>query len=310
MKPRTWFLSTLALILAMAGAIITTNVYLDIDGIFRDPRGRHLWVYDNERIEKYLLNERYVPANFNAVVIGSSVSGNWRLDKIRQLRTFNDSVNGGNIVEEKCLVDQALSRPGIQVALLIVHPVLTHSHDFETVPLTPRLMRTALGSVSLWSAYRRMILISLHRQAHLFDEFGSGGFGTVRTELNPKLKPILEGSADFEVDPIALASYRDVVSELHAHGVQIVFVVPPLEEQLFVPKRAALQKYFNTIRPMMAVRDKVIDFTTDEFADFRAEPRNFIDGVHLLPAGAARIVSIINARISDWIAQEEFGTPE
>lgn len=297
------------MILAVAGGTIAANVYLDIYGIFRDPRGRHLLVYGDERVAKYLMNERYVLANFNAVMIGSSVSANWRLDQIVQLRTFNNSVNGGNIVEEKSMVDQVLSRPGIQVALLIVHPYLTHSHEFETVPLTPRERTAALGSVSLWNAYKSKIRMGLHLETQLFDEFGAQDFGTTRKELNPTLKRMLEGSNDFEVDLSALASYRDVVSEFHAHGVQIVFVVPPLEERLLVPKRAALEKYFNTIRPMMGPNDKVIDFTSEEFVDFRADPRNFLDGVHLLPEAAARVVSIINARIKDWIARGELRGP-
>jgi len=297
------------MILAVAGGSIAANVYLDIYGIFRDPRGRHLLVYGDERIAKYLLNERYVPAKFNAVMIGSSVSANWRLDKIFQLRTFNNSVNGGNIVEEKSIVEQALSRPGIQFALLIVHPYLTHSHDFETVPLTPRLRRAALGSLSLWDAYKARIRMGLHLETQLFDEFGAQDFGTARKDLNPTLKRMMEGNGDFEVDRNALASYRDVVSELHAHGVQVVFVVPPLEERLLAPKRAALENYFNMIRPTMTAQDKVIDFTSKEFADFCADPRNFQDGVHLLPDGAARVVSVIDALIWDWIARGEVRGP-
>ena len=73
----------------------------------------HILVYGDERVAKYLMNERYVLANFNAVMIGSSVSANWRLDQIVQLRTFNNSVNGGNIVEEKSMVDQVLYPPPV-----------------------------------------------------------------------------------------------------------------------------------------------------------------------------------------------------
>ncbi|HXA64291.1 MAG TPA: hypothetical protein VNV82_04015 [Bryobacteraceae bacterium] len=297
------------MILAVAGGIIAINVYLDIYGVFRDPRGRHLRVDNDERLTKYLLNGRYVPANFNTLMIGSSVSENWRLDKIGQLHTFNDSVNGGNIVEEKSMVDAALSRPGIQVALLIVHPFFTHSHNFETVPLTPRLRTEALGSLSLWDAYKNKARIQLHLDQHIFDEYGSEDFATARAELPLQLKRLMEMSGDFEVDPIAFRAYREVVFELHAHGVQIVFIVPPPEQRLFVPKRAAFQKYFNTIRTVMDPTDKVIDFTTDEFADFRADPANFQDGVHLLPAGAARLVSVINARVQDWIARGELRPP-
>ena len=309
MKPITWLLTLISAVLLVAGGTVATNAWLDIYGIFRDPHGRRLLVSGDERIAKYLLSERYVPANFDSVLIGSSVSANWKVDKIAPLHVYNDSLDGGNIVEAKCLVDQALSRPGIRVALMIVQPYLTYSHEFETVALTPRERHAALGSLSLWDAYQSRIRIRLHREKQIIDEYGSEDFLTTATELNPVLKRLMEGSGDFTVDPVALASYRDVVEALRAHGVQIVFVVPPVEERLFVGKKAAFQRYFETIRPMITPQDNLIDFTSDEFASFRADPQNFLDGIHLLPDGAAKVVSVINTRIADWIRQGTLRAP-
>jgi hypothetical protein len=309
MKPQAWLLSTLAVVLVLAAGIIAANVYLDIYGIFRDPRGRRLSVYGDERVAKYLLSEWYVPANFNAVLIGSSVSANWRLEKIDQLRTYNDSLDGGNIVEEKQLVGQVLSRPGIQVAFLIVHPFLTHSHDFETVRLGPDEWKTALGSLSLWEAYKEEVRTARSVKRPLIDEFGAEEFEIDRKELNPTLRHMMSGIGDFEVDAIAFAEYRDVVSELHAHRMQTVFIIPPLEERLLAPKRAAFQHYLSAIRPMMTAQDKLIDFTSQEFGEFRADPRNFLDGVHLLHDGAAAVVSMINSRIDTWIKRGELRAP-
>jgi len=51
-----------------------------------------------------------VPANFDAVLIGSSMSANWNTSKIKALRVYNESMSAANIVEEKALVDHALSR--------------------------------------------------------------------------------------------------------------------------------------------------------------------------------------------------------
>ena len=308
MKPRNWLLSSLGLVLAIAGIVIAVNVYLDIYGIFRDPRGKCLPAYGDERIAKYLLSERYVPANFNAVLIGSSVTSNWRLDRITALRVYNDSANGGNSVEEKCLVDQALSRPGVQVALLLVHPFLTHSHDFETVQLTPRERTAALGSLSLFDAYKSMLRARLHLEEQTFDEFGGQEFMAGHMELNPTLKRMLSGSGDFEVDPVAMAAYRDSIAQLHAHGVRIVFFVPPLEERLLVSKRDAFANYLAAVRPLMSPQDLLIDFTTDEFASLRADRRLYLDGVHMVHDGAAQVVALIDARIAEWIAQGKLRT--
>ena len=117
MTSRRWTALTLLLTLVTGGAFVLLNVRLDIYGLFRDVRGRRLPIYDSERRAKYLLNLHYVPERFNAVLIGSSVSGDWDTSGIEAWRTYNESTDGGNITEEKVLVERALLEPGIEAAL-------------------------------------------------------------------------------------------------------------------------------------------------------------------------------------------------
>src|SRR5258708_1315500 len=112
MRTGPWLLMTLGSVVVVAASVVALNVSLDIYGIFRDPHGRQLPVYGDERIAKYLLCDSYVPANFNALLVGSSVTANWKSGLIRTLRVYNTSVNGGNIVEEKAMVELATAKPG------------------------------------------------------------------------------------------------------------------------------------------------------------------------------------------------------
>src|SRR5207245_288645 len=154
MQPRSWLLTTTLLILGAGVAVIGFNVAVDPYGLYRPTQGRRLVVYGDARIAKYLLNFRYVPENFSAVLIGSSVSANWDMTPVEKLKIYNDSLNGGNIIEGKNLLDVAISRPGVSTVLLLVHPALTFTGDYKTVTLTPKLKRSALGSLSLWEAYK------------------------------------------------------------------------------------------------------------------------------------------------------------
>ncbi len=74
--------------------------------------------------------------NFDAILIGPSVSANWDTHGIHTLRTYNESLNGSNFVEQECLVQHAVASPGLKAALILVHPSMTASHDFNTVRLT------------------------------------------------------------------------------------------------------------------------------------------------------------------------------
>src|SRR5207253_11267474 len=169
MTPRLWFFTTLALIIVVAAATVAGNVTVDIYGLFRDVHGRRLPALDDDRVAKYMLSKRYVPSNFEAILIGSSVSANWNTARIKALRVYNESMTAANIVEEKSLVDQALLQSGIKLALLTVHPYLTNSHRFATVQLSEREAIGALGSLTLWEAYKvRFGLPGVHEP---YDEF-------------------------------------------------------------------------------------------------------------------------------------------
>jgi hypothetical protein len=298
MRARTWLLTTTALIVTAAADLMALNLWLDVYGVYRDTHHRRLAVYGDERVAKYLLSGRYVPENFSALLVGSSVSGNWNVaDTIQGLRVYNESLLGGNVVEERCLLDQAFSRPGIKVVFLIVHPFLTHSHEFESIRLTPRLKLSSLGSESLWNAYVEMFKICLHHARQAYNEFGALDYGTAKHELNATLKQMMRPGTDFEIDPVAWTAYLDLIREVRAHHVKLVLIVPPISEELFETKRAAFAKYLRLVQAQLAPGEELIDFTSGQYAEFRKNADNFNDGVHMGTQAAAVVVSMMNAAL-------------
>jgi len=307
MSSRRWLVVTVATTLAAVALAVVANSALDIYGLFRDPTGRALPVYGNERVAKYLLGRHYVQANFDGVLIGSSVSANWSVGTMHSARLYNESVNGGNMVEEEALLDQVLENGGPGLALLVVHPFLTSSHESNSVTLTPREYWGALGSLNLLDAYKNAFKIRLGREQQVFDVAGSQDFGDGTKKLNARLQAMMLGTSDFEIDPVALQSYREVVASLRARHVPVGFVIPPTEESIFEPKREAFRKYVGVILADRSGEDRVLDFTADEFAAFRAETANFSDGVHLRVAGARTVTAVVDDRIKTWIAEGWLG---
>jgi hypothetical protein len=303
MQARNWLLTTISLILGAAGALVGFNITMDVYGLYHSSKGQRLLVYGDPRVAKYLLNQRYVPENFNAIMLGSSVTANWDLTAIEGLRVYNDSVNGGNIIEEKAILESALSRKGISNVLLLVHPALTSSHDYKTVDLNPRLKLSALGSLSLWEAYKDVLKIRLRRAYMMFDYAGTENFGVLPNRLNPTMKALWRPGGDFDIDPIALAAYREVIARLHARRVNIIFVVPPTFEDLLRQKPGAFERYVRLIQAAASPADKWIDFTSEAYADFRRVSSNFSDGSHLVPPTARQVVLSVNAAVNDWIAK-------
>lgn len=301
MSARAWLFEAIGVTALLLIAAVLINMSLDVYGIFRNAKGRHLVVYGDERVAKYLLSEKYVPENFNALLIGSSVSANWNTSGIEGLRVYNESINGGNIVEAKAITDRTLSSSRIRAVLLIVHPYLTSSHEFETVQLTPRENLAALGSQSLLDAYKSEARIKLRLAKPELDEFGTDDFGDIPQKMNPHLQKLMAPGTEFTIDASAMASYKALVDELHSANIRIIYVIPPVTQSIYLSKVNAFANYSHAALENRSEEDRVIDFTSDEFMDFRSDPGNFKDGVHLTNQSARQVVAIINTKLNQWI---------
>jgi lysophospholipase L1-like esterase len=111
------------------------------------------------------------------------------------------------------------------------------------------------------------------------------------------MQKLMAPGTAFSIDETAMKSYRDLVNELHALNIRIVYVIPPLSQSVFSLKPIAFANYTRAALANKLEQDQVIDFTSDEFADFRRNGGNFKDGVHLTNEAAQRVVAAINARL-------------
>ncbi len=302
MKASAWLLTSVLLMAAGGAAVAGFNITADPYGLFHATKGREMVPYGDERLAKFLLSERYVPENFDSVMIGASVSANWDLSGIERFRVYNDSLNGSNAMEGRALLRQALSRPGIRTVFLLVHPAATATSYFPTVDMTPELRHAALGSLHLWNAYRHMLRVRFLHSKTMIDHRGRQDFGTFPSEMNADMKRMWKPGEDFFVDERAMKAFQDTIAMTHERKLQLVFVVPPIYEPILDGKRAAFANYLRRIGAEKAPADEWIDFTGEEYLEFRKTRSNFGDGVHFLPPAAKMVVSYLNSEVNDRVA--------
>jgi hypothetical protein len=171
--------------------------------------------------------------------------------------------------------------------------------------MTPSLRSRALGSLNLVYAYREWMLHELGRATPSFDDVGSEDFRDRRIPLNENLKRLLDpAKPGFDIDSDAMQAYRGLIMELQAREVPIVFIIPPMADELYRPKQHAFTTYADMLLRMRTERDRVIDFTSDEFKDLWSDQADsFTDGVHLRRSAAAKLTSIISQRLQAWAQQ-------
>jgi lysophospholipase L1-like esterase len=303
MRPLRWIATVVVLFAVAAAAVAGLNVAVDVFGVHRSSRGRARVVLGGDRFAKYLLNHRYVPENFEGILLGSSMSANWPVGGITSLRVFNDSLDGGNAFEAKRLVDVVVERAGIRTAFVVVSPAFTRSHDFETVVMDRRLWLGSFGSIALLEAYRDLVLLELGRSDQEFDATGTERFKNVPARMNPVMLAFWLQGSEFEVDPVAFAAYRDMVEALRARGVALVLIVPPCADEVLAPKRASFDRYVRRVRAEVArPGDLWLDYTDEAASGFHVERADFADGVHLTPKAAARLVADLDRKVQVEVA--------
>src|SRR5687768_16344560 len=106
----------LLITLLTVGLFVALNVYVDIYGLFFGRKDRK--VYVNERTSKYLLSFRYIPENYNGIIIGPSLSANLNPEHIRKFKIYNSSLMGANISELHYLIKNITERRNIKIAIV------------------------------------------------------------------------------------------------------------------------------------------------------------------------------------------------
>ena len=111
MTARLWIIMTFSTIAAVVGASCCDRLRRrSIRDSARSQRTRADRLLLRAPKAKYLVNERYVPANFDGSIIGPSSSANWDVSSLAGARIYNESIPGGNAAEEQMLVKRALDK--------------------------------------------------------------------------------------------------------------------------------------------------------------------------------------------------------
>lgn len=288
MTSRAFFFQTLAWIGVLCGVTIFINVRLNFYGLFGDARGKTIKIYYNERLTKLLLSSNYVPANFESIVVGSSISNNLDVGKYPDLKIYNASVDGGNISEVSILARNIIRGGNMKAMFLLLDPYMFKNHGVKSVAMRPDNYWTALGSWNLLKAYRTKYAMESSGQANQFDEFGFSNF--TRFAKVSAREAIREASArpsePFALDPEALSELSALVAEAHSRGVIIIAFYPPTPQELLERKQVVLKDFDRKVAPLWNTHDRLVDFNSPEFADFRNHVDNFHDSVHLSAQGA------------------------
>jgi hypothetical protein len=302
MSGRRWLGLTIATILAVAAANLAIAFAVDPYGVWRNPAGRKLpvAVITTGRKAKFLLSERYVPMNYDGLIIGASNLATWDIPTLAGAQIYNLSLEGGDSTEEKIVLDQALHRGHFKLAVFVLSTAMTASHDVKG-GLDATTTAESLASFHLYIQEAAYAVRAVHHGAGLIDIAANGHYN-----YRPMHKNLdLNGTpTPFQIDPVALTNYRAMVQALKDQGATIVYVAPPLYEPFYRLHQAESEAYLKTMLSLLPSAP-LIDFQASEYAALCSDPNNFADTAHLEPAGVEKFTALLTELVPRAINAEK-----
>jgi hypothetical protein len=294
-----WMVEIILLIAVAAGVFAWFNLRQDVLGLHgRSP----VEIYALERYSKYLMSYRYVPEHYDGILLSNSVAANWDTGQFTQYHVFNAGLRGSTIAEEKLIVDNAVNRGHMKIAIIVLLPSLTGSHDMRTAYMTPHDYTASFGSVQTliidtqeaMERFGPRLHLPASAAKHKFEPDGAMNFPMARS-ASTVVPPLDE--TEIQGDPVAVDELRQVLENLHAHGVKVYGVYAPLYAPRWQMQGPELRAWMACTTALFAPGDTIIDLNDGQLAAVEADRENFPDYLHLTSEAASKVTANVVARI-------------
>ncbi len=282
--------------------VFTLNYTVNIYGLYGDVNGASKKVYYNERKSKLLLSKNYIPANYNTVLIGPSLSDNINVSYFsdKKLSIYNASMMGAKINELDPIVRNSIEK-GCRNIIICLHPYLTDSYkELETKGKDPYL--EAFGSLDLYRAYLLKIIpfASLKRMISR-DDIDQHGFNNYNSflrveDVQKKIQEeaLLHKDEVITVDEKALASLKTTLQFIKQNKLSCMGYFHPIPKEIYTNNEVNYQKFQRKIRAIFEEHGvRTIDFNKGEFDYFTGDYANYIDHGHLSVIGQKKMFEMV-----------------
>ena len=305
MTTRKFCLIVFTLSLIILTGFVAANYAIDLYGLFHNVKGRSISIYSDERTTKYLLAHNYVPYNFEAYIIGPSLSANLNPKEIADHKIYNLSMMGANITEEKAVVEKAMEKSKPRFVILCLHPYLTADHGMKTGMINSREYYGALGSVSLCKSYllkfiRDHDLMPSKFPADQFNDYGCNHYNSLlqKIPVEEKIKEQLaeQGAVKGDIDAVAYAEFGELIDDFQRNKVEIIAYFHPLPFLIHERFKSTLDSYQDRMTRTLKGKATLIDFNSPQYHFFTKDLGNYIDHGHFSDQGQAFVLREILRR--------------
>lgn len=306
----------LALAVFCGGVFAAVNVAANDFGLWRSTDQARIW--ELEKTSKYLFAHRYIPENFDSVLVGSSVSDNLDTRQIDGFKIYNLSMAGGNITEVGAAAREFIKRednPGIFIVNL--YPYLTRDTGRKSFQIHEKEYWGSLYSLVPVAVWVRKLQHRAGMMHGAFDE-SEWGWNHITARFNhPPFEEHKQAMAallaDYRsgkkttpkprqiIDPQAYEELGLLLEQARKAGFDVIGFYHPVHVWKFRVMQASGEWDYFTARmdKLFAPGEPVWNFNAPDYDYIRAHEENYVD-THLSAQGASLVVEALEDKLKDY----------
>ena len=302
MTSKTYLRAVGVMLLGLVLPFVLYNLYQDDFGLFWSSGPKRIWTL--EKTSKYLMSFRYIPQNFDGLLIGPSFSdGSMDTRNLSGYRIYNLSMDSGNATELRPAALNAIERGHMRVLIICLSNYITQDSGMKGPQINAK---EYWGSLFSWLpadilAAKLKIRSGKIPDAFPDSEWGAGNIIARRTA--PWDEFALDqgmGSGEVHLNDTAFGHLKDIIESAHAHNVRVVaYFFPSNIWRIKTYSRSGdWTKYKARTNALFdPAKDVVWDMTSPEYEPFIADPGCYTDG-HLSKAGADWVMADLQRHLT------------
>jgi hypothetical protein len=279
---------------------ITLNIYSNSFGLYLNTLDTKR-IYIDERTTKHLFTYKYIPNNFDSVLIGPSLSDiEMDTKKLKGFKVYNLSLNSGNISELKILVENIIKTKKLKSIIICIDPYILKDSGKKTSKINDYEIYSSLGSMLNIKLYLYKLFYDLNLK---YDIYSNSEYGYRKNDygLSFKDEDVLKKEKKISIDKTAFLELINLLQKLRKQNTKIFAYYYPryhLEFKNVIYKKQ-YDKFVKTIDKLFTDEDVVWDFNDEKYSYIFKKKSSYSDGVHLSKDGAKKILEVISSKLKE-----------
>lgn len=275
------------------------NFLMDDFGLWGDKKSVRIWA--KEKTSKHLLSYKYIPNNFDGILIGASVAANLNTKNIDGAKIYNLSMEGANTSELELCVNNVFEKGKIKVIIISLYPYITKDSGIKGSEIHPQEYWGSVFSTLpirlLMSKIKSTITLAKN------DKFKNSEWGyndiNIGVDVNTFYRDIEDYSGginnNINVDKEAVKALERIIESARGKKIKIVAYFHPIFHKRFndYVNSGTWSSYKNEMAALFTGKDILLDMNSQSYDYIRMNKENYTGMGHLSKKGADAVLEVI-----------------